>query len=160
MGYFKDAQGDWMTQPAGMVPSWRGWPQGPVGPSASYRMPPLTKMSGCGACGGLAADDETLPDYDVDTDTVTLEPEGITPAESEQMAKQAAAQQAAKGGGMGTVLLLGLGAVALWMLFGGKARRNPCHRNAGQTQWAASWRRPWQHPWPERPRRSKARRSR
>jgi hypothetical protein len=138
MAYFKDAQGDWMTQPAGMVPSWRGWPQGLIGPSASYRMPPLTKMSGCGACGGLGQE-ESDTDYDVGTiDPVTgqvnenlppVEQEGkITPEESEQLAKQAAAQ-AAKPGGMGTILLLGLGAVGLFLLLG-KTRRNPCRRNA------------------------------
>ena len=169
MAYFKDAQGDWMTQPAGMVPSWRGWARGPIGPSASYRMPPLTKMSGCGACGGLGQE-ESDTDYDVGTiDPVTgqvnenlppVEQEGkITPAESEQLAKQAAAQAAVKPGGMGTILLLGLGAVGLFLLLG-KARRNPCRRNAGQMQWAGSRRRPWQHPWPERPRRSRRRRSR
>jgi len=141
MAYFKDAQGDWMTQPAGMVPSWRGWARGPIGPSASYRMPPLTKMSGCGACGGLGQE-ESDTDYDVGTiDPVTgqvnenlppVEQEGkITPAESEQLAKQWAAQKAA-GGGAGIVVLLGLGAVALWMLFGRKARRNPCHRAGGR----------------------------
>lgn len=116
MAYYKDARGGW-PQPAGVAPSWRGWPQGIIGPSPGYRVSALSRLSGCGACGGLAAEDdpyEPLPPPPED-EPWPVPPEDTAVVEATKVAK--AAEMAAAGrSSSGAIVLVGVAALGLLLL--------------------------------------------